>query len=139
MKDYSKAGQKWAGRVAASGANWLQGVQSTEVSPSDAAIAQQNKLVTNFNAAVSSGRWASSLRAWPRDRWVQQTVSVGAGKYTSGAQKGQPKLEAYFQAAAPVYAQARALRQGQDDPNTRIQKNLDLMRSLKGINKRAGF
>jgi hypothetical protein len=138
-RDYSKAAAKWAARVAQSGQSWLDGVQATDVSPSEMAIAQQGKLLANFTNSVTSGRWANGLRAWPRDRWAAQTVSVGAGKYTAGAAKGKPKLDAYFQAAAPTYTQARSLRNSQDDAMTRMNKNLALMQTLKGINKRGAF
>lgn len=139
MKDYSKAAGKWQSAVQGAGQAWLNGVQATDVSPAQAAIAQQAKLVTNWNNAVTSGRWAASLGAWTIDRWKAQTASVGAAKYAAGATKGVTKLSAYFAAASSTYAQARALRQSNLDPNGRIQANQQLMLSLKGITKRASY
>lgn len=142
-KNYANAAQKWANKLGASSDDYIAGVQAVTQAPSQAAINKQATMRARILAAIDNGSWAKALQNVTLQQWQNQAVNVGASRLVAGAQKGQPKMTRYFQAAASTYQQirdtVRAMPNGTDAERTaRWQKARDMMKQLKGAGKVGG-
>lgn len=84
---------KWANNSTAAQSAFTDGVQSTTVDVVGRAIAQESVLLSNFNQAVTSGRWAASLTAsGGTANWKSKTVAK-AQNYGTGIAASKSKFQ----------------------------------------------
>lgn len=106
--DASTAAQRWVQGAAQGQQRFVEGVQSTTKDPMALAAAQQNKMLANVTAAITSGKYARGLARVGKAGWQAATVAKAAN-YAVGIQAGAARYE---QAIGPVLAQIGSL-QGQ--------------------------
>ena len=97
---------RWANSAGAAQQRYSDGVQATTKDPTQLAIAQQGKLLSNFGQAVSSGRWARNLAKTGKAGWQAAAVAK-AGNYGTGIAASKTKFET---AMGPVLAQEASLQ-----------------------------
>lgn len=90
----SEYADKLVQRASAAADDYRKGIQRVQRPPGEAAAAAQDKMLTNVQQAVSSGRWASRVRAVSLSDWQQRTADVGAQRYSQGIAAARPKIEA---------------------------------------------
>ena len=100
--------QRWVAGAQAGAQKYTQGVAGTTKDPTALAIAQQQKLVNNFNQAVQSGHWQRKLSAVGVGGWKAAVAAKGAANYGTGVTAAQLKYE---NAIAPVLAFEGTLQQ----------------------------
>jgi hypothetical protein len=105
------AAQRWVAGAQAGAQKYTANVQATTKDPTALAIAQQQKLVLNFNAAVQSGHWQRKLSAVGAAGWKAAVAAKGAANFATGVTAAQTKYE---QAIAPVLAIEATLQQQVD-------------------------
>lgn len=69
--------QRWAERMAASGAKTTAGVNSVTEAPSQKAIAQKQKMVTNWTRSITDGTWEQRLGKVTLAQWKQDMIDKG--------------------------------------------------------------
>lgn len=113
---------KHAQRLKAATEDIRRGIARTSQAPGEAAVKQQDKLTTNFQQAVSSGRWAAATRAVSLQDWQQAATEKGIGRIAAGidaAQARQVQMAGRLLAAVDSAAgKARAL------PSTTLEDNI---------------
>ena len=87
MKTAAQAAQNWSNSAGRAATAFVQGVQSTTKDQAALAVAQQATLLANFNAAVTSGRWAAGVQRRGTQYWKQQTEAKSAN-YSQGFTAG---------------------------------------------------
>lgn len=94
-------------------AKYKAGIQGTTVNPMQQAASPQAQALylAKVTDAVQSGRMAAKLNAVPMSTWQNNAANIGSQNLTSGAAKGQAKVQNHFQRWAPIYAQASAAAQ----------------------------
>lgn len=125
----------WAANYGASGAAMAKGVASPSRDPAMAAISQQTTMVTNWNAAVSSGRWASALTQSGLSGWQQGMTNKTIPQLAQRAQVGQAHMAAFLGNWLPaVQAQVSQLPARADYATNKQRMNtlLDWMHAQKG-------
>lgn len=90
----SEYADKLIQRASAASDDYRKGVMRVNRSPGEAAAAAQDKMLTNVQQAVTSGRWAQRVRSVSLGDWQQKTADVGAARYSQGIQAARPKIEA---------------------------------------------
>lgn len=108
------------------GANaYTVGINSVSVAPSQKAIAQQQKMVTNWNNAITSGKWAEKLNAVTLSSWKSSATGMGAQNYVASADKGATKWGVWATESFPI------IQAIQDEieamPSTTFQDNIQRM------------
>lgn|SRR5574340_200750 len=122
--DAGTAAQRWVQAAGSAQQRFTEGVQATQKDPTALAVAAQGKLVSNFNAAVSNGRWQRGLQAVGQAGWKQATVAKAAN-YSVGIQASESK---YAAAIAPVLAyEAQLQAQIMAMPNNTLQDSINRM------------
>ncbi len=121
----TQAKSKYQSNVQSSGQRFVDGVNAVQTSPAQQAIAQEQKMITNWNNAITSGKWATNLGAVTLAEWRQATAGDGGLAYTQSAQKGADKWGQWFTDARPVFEaiqqEVRAM------PNTTLQDGINRM------------
>jgi hypothetical protein len=90
--------EKWATRAGAASQDYVAGVQGTDKDPTALAIANQQRLKTNFNAAVDSGLWAQRLRDVGASGWKAAVAAKGGNNYSTGVNAAKDKVQQAFSA-----------------------------------------
>lgn len=100
--------EKWARRTAASTQDIIDGVNQVRVNPAESAIAKKAKLVANFNAAVTDGRWERGLRRTTLDSWKQSMIQKGAPRVAQGADAAKGKMTSFMAELLPYQESVKA-------------------------------
>lgn len=90
MKTAQQAAEAWISSAGRAGANWGTGVQNYSGDWASATTSQQSAMQTNWQQAVSSGRWAAGVQNVGTGGWKSATVAK-ASNYTTGFQAGASK------------------------------------------------
>jgi hypothetical protein len=95
--------ENWASKMAGAGDAYTKGIQSTTVDPAEAAIAQQPRMLSGIQQAVTSGRWAAGLRrAAAKGTWKTNAITKGAQRLATGALQAKQKMMEHATAIYPV-------------------------------------
>lgn len=90
--DVATATQRWVQSAGPAQTRFTEGVQATTKDPTALAAAQVNKLLANFQQAVSSGRWGRNLAKVGKAGWQAATIAKAAN-YGTGINASQAKYE----------------------------------------------
>ena len=108
--DANAVASKWVSRASAAQQDYVDGVNNTSKDPTQLAINNQARLLTNFQNAVNSGKWANKLRAVGKAGW-QAAVDAKANNFSTGVNAAQAKVAAAF---APLLQYENNLQQQVD-------------------------
>jgi hypothetical protein len=92
---------KHAQRTKAAVPDYTAGVQNVSSSPTAAAAAKQQKMVTNLTDAVNSGKWKNGLLRVSLDDWKKATTEKGAGRIAAGVDGAAGKVLGFAQQLLP--------------------------------------
>jgi hypothetical protein len=114
-KDLATTVANWTNGASGAQQKFVEGVQRTDVDPTQRAIAAQGALVNNFVQSVQSGRWARNLSQVGKAGWQAATVAK-AGNYGTGIAAGADRYSTAMQTWLPIIdsaaASARAMPSG---------------------------
>lgn len=106
-KDLTTTVNNWKGSTATGEQKYVQGIQATQVDPTQLAIQAQSALLANFNQAVQSGRWAQRLGAAGKGKWQTNSVNK-ATNWSTGVQQGGDAYQAAMSVWLPIIDSAAA-------------------------------
>lgn len=86
-KSLSDTTAAWTNSGGTAGTNYVAGIRASTAPIVSAAIANQGAMVSNFNQAVTSGRWANNLNA-VGDQGIKQAAIDKVANYQNGFQQG---------------------------------------------------
>lgn len=92
MKTPQQAAQAWRESAGRAATNYSDGVQSFQGDWAGATTAQQSAMLTNYQQAVSSGRWSQGVQRVGTQGWKSRTVAK-VGNYSTGFQAGASRQE----------------------------------------------
>ncbi len=93
MKTAQQAAANWIQSAGRAAADWQTGVQNFSGDWAGRTTAQQTAMVTNWQQAVTSGRWAAGVSSTGTSGWKQATVDK-ASNYATGFQAGASRQAA---------------------------------------------
>lgn len=91
MKSAQQAAQNWINSAGRAATDYQTGVEGFTGDWAGATVAQQAAMQTNWQAAVSSGRWAGGVQAVGTAGWKSRTVAKIAN-YSTGFQAGSQRF-----------------------------------------------
>ena len=94
--DAAAVASKWQSRTSGAQQAYVDGVNNTQKDPTQLAINAQARLLTNFQNAVNSGKWANRLRAVGKGGW-QSAVDAKANNFSTGVNAAVQKVTNAFQ------------------------------------------
>lgn len=131
-----QAAQKWAAGYAASGPAITAAMNDPNLpDPTQLAIAQQQVMIQQWNASVTSGRWASALKSAGKQAYVQGMLQKTVPSVAVRANAGSPHYAAFIAAWGPaVQSQVQQLPPRGDYAANKARANamMDWQHSQKG-------
>jgi hypothetical protein len=119
--DLATVVSRWQTGAGGAQQKYVEGIQNTTKDPVAAAVNAQQSMLQNFQAAITSGRWARAITQVGKVGW--QTASVAkAANYGVGINAGKDAYEAAMQTWLPRINQAAAAVQQM--PSGTLQLNL---------------
>lgn len=120
-----QAAEKWQRNLTSSTPDIQAGVNRVTVNPAEQAIAQKQKMVTNWNAAINDGKWERGLQNVTLQSWKDSMLNKGIARIQQGAAAGMSKYQQYQQDVQPfmdnLQAQVNAM------PSTTLEDNIARM------------
>lgn len=95
----------YTGAAGRAQADWLSGIQATQVDPTQLAAAAGQQAVTNYTQAWTSGRVAAGLARAGKQGWINGAVAKQQN-YANGIANAGPKFQAAMQIWLPIIDQA---------------------------------
>ena len=87
--------EKWERRATAAIPDAIAGVDRVTESPMEKAAAAEDKMLAGVTAAVSSGKWANSLKNVPLDQWKTTTKEKMGQRMAGGISAAKPKRQKF--------------------------------------------
>lgn len=125
--DFAGSASAWQTGYSAAGAALQAGVNAPKRSPTQAAIANANTMVTNWNAATAGGAqstWAQGLQRSGDAGWAAGMKQFAATGLAAKAAKGAPHVAAFAQQYGPAAVQQAASLTPRADFATNQQRSL---------------
>ena len=89
--------EKWARNTGNSVPDILRGVDAVTENPAEKAVAKKDKMVLNFNSAMTDGRYEASMSKVTLGDWKQKTKEKVSSRLAAGVQAAIPKRQAFDQ------------------------------------------
>lgn len=125
VKSAEESNKKWEQNTVAGVPFYQQGIQRVTESPTEKAASQVQKMRTNINAALDSGKWERSLRAVSLPDWRKAAMETGAQRIASGVAKSSGKQLEMMKRLLPTVQEA--LNQVDAMPSTTFQDRMGRM------------
>lgn len=93
--------EKHARRLKASVEDVRRGIDRVTESPTEKAIAKQDKMVTNLTAAVASGKWAAGLKRVSLEEWKRKARDIGVNRIAAGIDGAKDKVTSFAEELLP--------------------------------------
>ena len=107
--------KKHADRLKQSTAEIATQVNAVTTAPGIQAAAKADKMRTNINLAIDSGRWARRVAAVPLQDWQRAMITKGIPRISQGIDAAAPKVQAFFDAFLPHLDKVQAEIKGMPD------------------------
>lgn len=117
--------EKHARRLKAAIPDVQKGIDRVTVNPCELAAAKQDKMLTNLQAAVQSGKWAAGLRRVDLNSWKKAARDVGAGRISAGIDAAKDKVISFAQDL--LAHEDRALASIASMPDVTLEDNINRM------------
>ena len=95
-KTPSAAASKWKRNIQGATQEIKDGVMNTTKNPMELAADAQDKWFNRIQEAYNSGKFAARLRAVPIEKWRRNTIDIGIGRISAGAEKAEKDLEKFY-------------------------------------------
>ena len=125
MISASQGTAKYKSGVQGGSTAYKNGVLAVTENPATKAIAQKDKMIANWNAAINGGKWEQKLGAVTLPMWKDAASNKGANNYAASADKASVNYQAWAADAYPQIAQLQ--QQIQAMPKVTISDSINRM------------
>ncbi len=120
-----QAAEKQASRLKQSTQEIATQVQKVTQAPGVQAAAKADKMRTNINLAIDSGRWQRRVSAVTLTDWQDAMIKKGIPRISAGIDAARPKVEAFFSAFLPHLDKVQA--EVKNMPDLTLEDNINRM------------
>ncbi len=114
---------KWGQRLKGSTEDIRRGISRVTTAPGEAAVRQQDKMLTKTTEAITSGRWAAATRSVSLADWQRSATDKGISRIAAGVDAAAPaQAQMAGRLLAAVDAAAGKVK---SMPSTTIEDNIN--------------
>lgn len=88
-------------RLKAASEDMRLGVERVTESPTAKAAKKADKMRTNINKAIDSGKWAAGLNRVTLEEWKSKMINKGVGRVAAGIDEAEGKVVAFAEKLLP--------------------------------------
>lgn len=100
--------EKHARRLKQSTEDIRTGIERVTEAPTLKAAAKKQKMKTNLNAAIDSGKWERGLKRVTLEDWKKKAIEKGIGRIPAGIDEAAPKVVAFAEQLLPFQDKIQA-------------------------------
>ena len=115
--------EKHSRRLKAAVEDMRRGIDRVTESPTEKAVAKQDKMLTNLTRAVADGKWAAGLKRVSLDDWKRKARDVGVNRVAAGIDAAKDKVIDFASALLPYID--RAVNEIQSMPDVTLDDNIN--------------
>ena len=93
--------EKHARRLKGAVDDMRRGIERVSESPTAKAASKKDKMRTNINASIDSGKWERGLRRVSTEEWKQKMINKGLGRVATGIDEAAPKVRSFASELLP--------------------------------------
>jgi len=93
--------EKHARRLKASVEDIRRGIDRVTESPTEKAVAKQEKMLSNLTRAVNDGKWAAGLKRVTLDEWKRKARDIGVNRIAAGIDGAADKVRDFAEVLLP--------------------------------------
>lgn len=126
--------EKHARRLKAATPDMQAGVERVTENPAEKAAAKQDKMRTNINKAIDSGKWAAGLKRTDLAGWKSKMINKGIPRVAAGIDEAQDKVVSFASDLLPY--QDRLKGEVDKMPDVTLEDNIQRMTHfVRGMSK----
>ena len=126
--------EKHARRLKGATEDMRRGVERVSTAPTAAAANKKDKMRSNINASIDSGKWERGLRRVSLDEWKSKMINKGLGRVATGIDEAAPKVRAFAAEVLPFIDNLQ--NTVQKLPDTTLEDNINRMTTfVRGMAK----
>jgi len=99
------------------------------------ALAQEEKMVTNFNLAMADGKWSRAMQRVSLEDWRKAMINKGIPRMAQGAKEAQGKMEEFMREFLPFITAAQEEIHAM--PSMTLEDNIE--RAVAWMRRLSGF
>lgn len=120
--------EKHARRLKASVEDVRRGIERVTESPTDKAVAKQDKMLANLTRAVTDGKWAAGLKRVTLEEWKRKARDIGVNRIAAGIDGAKEKVVAFAEVLLPHID--RGVEKIKGMPDVTLDDNINRMVSF---------
>ncbi len=93
--------EKHARRLKASVEDIRKGIDRVTESPTEKAVAKQDKMLANLTRAVTDGKWAAGLKRVTLEEWKRKARDIGVNRIAAGIDGAKDKVIDFAEVLLP--------------------------------------
>ena len=125
---------KQATRLKSATEDIRRGIDRVTTAPTSLAAAKQDKMKTNLNAAIDSGKWKKGLQAVSLEDWKTKARDIGVNRIAAGIDGAHSKQVEFYNKLLPAVDAAKAKIAAM--PDTSLEDNINRMTTyIREMNK----
>ena len=126
--------EKHARRLKGATEDMRRGIERVTTSPTAQAANKKDKMRSNINASIDSGKWERGLRRVSLEEWKSKMTNKGLGRVATGIDEAAPKVRAFAAEVLPFIDSLQATVQKL--PDTTLEDNINRMTTfVRGMAK----
>ncbi len=126
--------EKHARRLKGAVDDMRKGIERVSESPTAAAASKKDKMRSNVNAALDSGKWERGLRRVSLEDWKGKMINKGLGRVASGIDEAAPKVRAFAADFLPFLDNVTSAVRKM--PDTTLEDSINRMNAqIRGVSK----
>jgi len=111
-----------------------RGIDRVSASPTAAAANKKDKMRSNINASIDSGKWERGLRRVTLEEWKGKMINKGLGRVATGIDEAAPKVRAFASDLLPYIDNLKATVDKL--PDTTLEDSINRMTTfVRGMSK----
>jgi len=134
-KTPAEVAEKWARKTAGATIDVKKGVENVTINPATLALAQEEKMVTNFNLAMADGKWSRAMQRVSLEDWRKAMINKGIPRMAQGAKEAQGKMEEFMREFLPFITAAQEEIHAM--PSMTLEDNIE--RAVAWMRRLSGF
>lgn len=138
IKPQEQSAEKWQRRAAVAGPDYQQGVQAPRTPWAQAAGAADASYRQGVTAAANAGRYAAGVRKAGDEKWRQNALAKGPGRFAEGVQLAVGEWQKGFAPYQSAIAALTLPARGPAGSPQNLQRVATVAQALRQVKERAG-
>jgi hypothetical protein len=138
IKPIDQASDKWVRRASVAGADYQQGVTNPRKPWAESAAQAEGNYKAGVTAAANAGRYGTGVKAAGDEKWRQNALKKGPGRFAEGVAIGKDEWNKGFMPYHTCISGVTLPARGPKGSPQNIQRVAAIATALRALKERSG-